>query len=137
MDIASIEHGSPEWEAMVKRQREEADAAHAARVAAFREYQARFATRADGVVARWETRGGASWVELRVGPNGYGYANDRKGGPLPQHIVTDADAIEWMLPGTRPDWIDWHRAQVQAGNREGCPPFLPDAAKVPMKRVDA
>lgn len=68
------------------------------------------------VLARWESRGGAHYVELTRSLAGYGYTGCGCGGCLGA-IGSDEAAIAVM------------QARVDSGY------FLPDSAKLPMKRV--
>lgn len=68
------------------------------------------------IIARWESRGGAHWVELYRDEYGYGYsANDASG--FLGRLATDSHAI--LLVGDK----------VDSGY------FLPDAARTPMRRI--
>lgn len=67
-------------------------------------------------IARWESRGGAHYVELRKSAYGYSYRGRSCGGSLGA-IGSDEEALAVM------------QARVDSGY------FLPDSAKLPMKRV--
>jgi len=68
------------------------------------------------VLARWESRGGAHYVELRKSAGGYGYTGCGCGGSLGA-VESDQAAVAVI------------QARVDSGY------FLPDNAKLPMKRV--
>lgn len=68
------------------------------------------------VLARWESRGGAHYVELRKSAGGYGYTGNGCGGSLGA-VESDQAAVAIM------------QARVDSGY------FLPDDAKLPMKRI--
>lgn len=68
------------------------------------------------VLARWESRGGAHYVELYKFAGGYGYTGNGCGGTL-DAVESDEAAVAIM------------QTRVDSGY------FLPDSAKVPMKRV--
>ena len=68
------------------------------------------------VIARWESQRGKYWVELLEFDNGgFCYRASGAGGNLSQHTLTEAVAAV--------------QEKVDAGY------FLPDAAKIPMKKV--
>lgn len=70
------------------------------------------------VVARWESRGGRHWVEATCTPDAFrfgGYRGSNGGGNLGTEGITGTIAAV--------------QKKVDAGR------FLPDAAKLPMKRV--
>ncbi len=71
----------------------------------------------DSCVARWESRGGAHWVELWSGPYDYHYVSGNGCGSIchPNHPVESAVLVM--------------QAMLARGR------FLPDDAKLPMKRV--
>jgi hypothetical protein len=69
------------------------------------------------VIARWESRGRAHYVELEDRVSYYSYTGNGCGGSLPSPIRTPAQAITYM------------QAKVDSGY------FLPDKAVTPMKRV--
>ena len=68
------------------------------------------------VLARWESRGGAHYVELHESAGGYGYTGNSCGGGLGA-VESNEAAIAIM------------QARVDSGY------FLPDNAVVPMKRI--
>jgi hypothetical protein len=68
------------------------------------------------VIARWESRGRAHYVDLEDRNGYYGYTGNGCGGSLAP-VATDGEAIAVM------------QARVDSGY------FLPDSAVVPMKRV--
>lgn len=68
------------------------------------------------VIARWESRGGAHYVELRKSAGSYGYTGRNCGGQLGA-VESDEAAVAII------------QARVDSGY------FLPDSAKVPMKRI--
>jgi len=69
-------------------------------------------------IARWESRGGKYWVELWRGGCDYSYRSDSGGGSV-----------------CRPDApIEGAIAVMQSKLARGC--FLPDCAKLPMKRIN-
>ena len=68
------------------------------------------------VVARWVSRGGAHYVELTKGPGYYYYRGRYCGGSLGP-VPTDEAAVAII------------QARLDRGD------FLPDKAKLPMKRV--
>ncbi len=68
------------------------------------------------VLARWKSRGGAHYAELRKSAGGYSYTGNGCGGGL--GAVKSGDAAVAIM-----------QARVDSGY------FLPDSAKVPMKRV--
>ena len=69
------------------------------------------------VIARWESRGGAHYVDLVDHHGYYGYTGKGCGGSLPAVVVTDAHAVAVV------------QAKVDTGY------FLPDKAVTPMKQV--
>jgi hypothetical protein len=69
------------------------------------------------VLARWESRGGAHYAVVSSNNGYYSYRAKGAGGSLSPAIVTDTQAVAFM------------QARVDSGA------FLPDNAKVPMKRV--
>ena len=69
------------------------------------------------IVARWESRGGKHYVELRRGRYDYGYDANSAAGSICNPNVTIEEAV--MV--------------VEAMLARGC--FLPDSAVLPMKRV--
>ncbi len=69
------------------------------------------------VLARWESRGGAHYVDLEERRDYYAYTGSGCGGSLYRSVVTDAQAVAVM------------QAKVDTGY------FLPDKAVVPMRRV--
>lgn len=68
------------------------------------------------VLARWESRGGAHYAVLHKSAGGYSYTGNGCGGGL--GAVESNDAAVAIM-----------QARVDSGY------FLPDSAKVPMKRV--
>ena len=68
------------------------------------------------MLARWESRGGKHWVELHGADGCYSYRGNGCGGSL-----------------GRLETIDTAVVVVQAKVNSGY--FLPDSAKLPMKRV--
>ena len=68
------------------------------------------------VLARWKSRGGAHYVELRKSADCYSYRGNGCGGSL-GGVKSDEEALAIM------------QAQVDSGY------FLPDRAKLPMERV--
>lgn len=68
------------------------------------------------MLARWESRGGAHWVELRVSNGCYSYAGRDCGGCL--GVLESDEAAVAVI-----------QAKVDSGY------FLPDSAKLPMKLV--
>jgi len=69
------------------------------------------------VVARWQSRGGKHWVDLRHGRYDYGYAANGAGGSVCNPNLTIEEAV----------------LVVEAMLARGC--FLPDNAVLPMKRI--
>jgi len=69
------------------------------------------------VVARWKSRGGKHWVDLRHGRYDYGYDANGSHGSICNPNLTVEEAV----------------TVVEAMLARGC--FLPDSAVLPMKRV--
>ena len=69
------------------------------------------------VIAKWESRGRAHYVDLEDRGTYYSYTGNGCGGSLPGAVVTDAHAVAVV------------QEKVDSGY------FLPDRAVVPMKRV--
>ena len=68
------------------------------------------------VLARWESRGSKHWVVLRGADGCYSYRGNDCGGSLGR-LKTIDDAVVVM------------QAKINSGY------FLPDSAKLPMKRI--